>query len=275
MRRTYLLVLAVALAACGSDPGPAEVAAEFHALRVAGDDRAVYAMLTDADRSAIAPEAFPTELPTPLMLELLGWGDARLDTAALLDAGGDTARVALRMEGGEVDTLRLVASRSTETVAWLFDRDRVEWRVSMQLDAWARLDSLAAAMDGEAGAMDSTAVARAADYLAAVERLPELARPTDVDAARSLLQAAAVARGLDIELRRAEAVSGTPFIEGHVTNPSERRINTLRLLVRDAAGDEESVELWDIAPGGRVSVWRITRLGHGPLAHEVAAIRIF
>lgn len=276
MRRTTLFTLMIpVLAACGSDPGPAEVAQQFHTLRVDGNDRAVYAMLTDADRAAVPAEAFPTELPTPLMLELLGWGDAGLDSAAVLDTRADTARVILQVEGGERDTVRLVASRRSEKVLWLIDRERVDWRVSLRLAEWAVLDSLATALRADAGATDSAAVARAEAYLDVAGRLPSLARATDLDAARSTVRAAAVAEALEIELRRAEAVSGTPFVDGHVANLSERRINTLRLVVADAAGREEVLELWDIPAGGRAPIWRITRLGRGPLTYRVDAIRIF
>ncbi|MDX1673850.1 MAG: hypothetical protein R3314_03515 [Longimicrobiales bacterium] len=274
MRRTLWLI--VALAACaGPDSDPVHVAEEFHSLRVAGDDRGLYALLTEGDRAAVPFASFPTELPTPVMLDLLGWGDATVDSTALVDMTADTARVALHMASGEADTVRLTARREPRKILGLFDRERVTWRVSMRLAELEKIDSLVAYIRSEARATDSTAVEAAERYLMAAEQFPELVRPADLDAANALIRAAEVAEALDIQLRLATANSGVPFVEGRVTNPSGQRINTLEIVVRDATGAEETFELWDIPPNGSVPVWRITRLERGPLSHRVDAIRVF
>ena len=272
MRRTLLLLL-VLTGCAGPDSDPVEVAERFHALRVEGEDRAVYALLTTADRAATPPETFPTELPTSAMLEVLGW-DARLDSAVLAGGAADTARVALFLADGERDTLRLVATHDPQDL-WLFERDRVTWRVSMRLAERAMVDSLATLVQENEGTVDSASIDQADAYLRSVEGFPEMARPADLDAARALLRAAAVADALEIDVRLAQSIEGVPFIEGRVVNPTDRRINTLTLVVRDATGAEEEVELWDIGPADSTAIWRLTRLERRPLRHRVGRIRVF
>ncbi len=144
----------------------------------------------------------------------------------------------------------------------------------MRLAERARLDSLAATVRGAAGP-DSGAVAAAEMYVQAAERQPDLARDTDMDAARALLRTARVAHALEVRLHMAQSIQGVPFVEGRVVNPTDVRINTLRLIVRDASGVEEPLELWDIAPGAITPVWRLTQLRRGPLTHQVQGLQVF
>lgn len=273
MRRTFWLLLLLAGCA-GPDADPVQVAERFHEARLAGDDPAIHALLTAADRRAIPLASFPAQLPSDVMLELLGWRDAEADSAALLGARADTATVVLYVEGGQRDTLRLVATHEPGKLL-IFDRDRVTWRVSMRLAERARLDSLAAAVRTRTGATDSAAVAAAEAYIGAAESYPELSSATALDAAEALLRTAEVARALEVELHMARSIQGVAFVEGSVANPSGTRINTLRLIVRDADGREEPLELWDIGPGDRAPIWRLTRLRRGPLAYGVEQIQVF
>lgn len=275
MRWTLALPL-LALAACaGPDSDPVKVAEEFHENRVEADDREMYALLTEADRAAVPFESFPGKLPTPVMLNMLGFDDAPLDSANLVDTVEDTAHVALFMANGEQDTLQLVATREPREILWVIPAERVTWRVSMRLAELARIDSLATFIRTEARATDSTAVAAAEAYLRGAQQHPALGRPADIDAARGLLRAAEVANALQIEVRRATANSGVPFIQGQIENPTDERINTISLVVRDATGAEEEFELWDIPPGGSTPIWRITRLERPPLTYRIQQIRVF
>lgn len=273
MRRTFWLV--VALAGCaGADSDPVDVAERFHTLRIEGDDRGVYALLTEADRAAFPLEAFPTELPSVVMMDLLGWGDAQADSASLLSAENDTAAVVLHVAGDERDTVRLVAIHAPLGF-WRFELDRVRWRVSLGLAEAALLDSLAAAVGEGARPTDSAAVRHAEAYVQTAERFPDHARPADLATARSLVETAAVAEALRIQLRITQTIDGVHFVEGRIQNPTGRRVNTLILAVRDASGDEEEFELWGVPSGGSTPIRRITRLQREPLTHRVARIQLF
>lgn len=273
MRRTLLLLLVFAGCA-GPDSDPVDVAERFHALRVEGDDPGMYALLTDADRAAISPEGFPTQLPSRVMADVMGWGDAPVDSAALLRSGNDTAAVLLHIAGDQKDTLQLAATHHPRDLL-VFEMDRVRWRVSMGLAERATLDSLAAIVREESRPTDSAAVAVARTYIEAAEEHPEYARPADLDAARSLLRAASVAEALEIDVRLSETIDGVPLVVGRVANPTEQRINTLVFTVRDATGAEESFELWDIGPGESQDVRLISLLSRGPVTHWVERIRVF
>lgn len=273
MRRTLCLLL-VLVGCAGPDSDPLEVAERFHAMRLAGDDPGIYALLTDADRAAFPLEAFPAELPASAMLELLGWGEAALESASLLSARGDTAAVVLQVAGGARDTLQLVAIHDPFRL-WLYERDRLRWRVAMGLSERALVDSLATLVRADPRAMDSEAVARAKAYLEAAERYPSVAKPGDVEAAGSLLRRAAVADALVIELRMAEALGGVPLVEGQIRNPSARQVSTLSLVVRDAAGREEKVEFWKLGPSSDTPVRQLTGLRKGPLTYRIERIQVF
>lgn len=273
MKRAFWLLLVLAGCA-GPDSDPVEVAERFHALRLTGDDPGIYALLTEGDRAAFPLEAFPADLPASAMLELLGWGDAAVESASLLGTRGDTASVVLQVAGGARDTLRLVAMHDPFRL-WLYERDRLRWRVSMGLAEQALLDSLAILVRAAPRAMDDAAVARAEAYLDAAGRYPDMARAGDVQAAGSLLRRAAVARALVIDLRMAEALGGVPLVEGRIRNPSEREVSTLSLIVRDAAGTEEKVELWNLAAGSTTPVRQLTGLRKGPLTPRIERIQVF
>ena len=273
MKRAFWLLLVLGGCA-GPDSDPVDVAERFHALRVAGDDPGLYALLTDADRAAFPLAAFPADLPAGAMLELLGWGKAAVESASLLSTRGDTAAVVLQVAGGGRDTLRMVATHDPFRL-WLFERDRRRWRVSMGLAERALIDSLATLVRADARATDRGAVARAEAYLEAAGRYPAMARPADIEAAASLLRRASVAGALLIELRMAEALGGVPLVEGRVRNPTERRVSTLSLMVRDAAGREEKVELWNVAPASTTPVRQLTGLRTGPLTYRIDRIQVF
>lgn len=273
MRR--MLWLLIVLAGCsGPDADPVDVAARFHALRVDGDDPGMHALLTATDRAALPLEAFPAAVPPGLALKLFGWGSARLDSASLLSAGRDTTAVVLHVEGAAKDTLRLVATRRPRNFLGL-ERDRVRWRVSIGLAERALLDSLATGMRADDHAPDSATVAQANAYLRAAERHPLMARPADVEAARSILRRALVADALRVDLRVDRTISGARFVGGQVENPTKRRVATLRLIVRDAAGSEERVDLWDVPPGGATPVWHLTRLQDGPITYRFEQIQVY
>lgn len=273
MTRAFCLLLVLAGCA-GPDSDPVEVAERFHAMRLAGDDPGIYALLTDADRATFPLEAFPADLPASAMLELLGWGEAAVESASLLTTRGDTAAVVLQVAGGARDTLRLVASHDPFRL-WLYERDRLRWRVAMGLAEQALLDSLATVVRADPRAMDDAAVARAEAYLEAAGQYPAMARPGDVQAAASLVRRAAVARSLVIELGMVEALGGVPLVEGRIRNPTEREVSTLSLIVRDAAGIEEKVELWNLAAGSTTSVRQLTSLRKGPLTPRIERIQVF
>ena len=272
MRRTFLLLLALAGCA-GPDSDPVDVAQRFHASRLAGDDPGIYALLTEADRAAFPLEAFPAGLPAGAVVELLGWGDAAVDSASLLGTEGDTAHVLLEIAGGGRDTLRLVAFHDPLRV-WRFERDRLRWRVSMGLAERAMVDSLGALVRADGGAMDAAAVERAEAYLAAAERFPGMASAADLEAAASVLRRATLAGALRVELRLAQALRGVPFLEGRVHNPTGKQVATLRLIVTDAGGAEEKVELWNVAPGS-TPVRQLTGLRREPLTFRFDRIQVY
>jgi hypothetical protein len=273
MRHTAWLL--VALAACASpDSDPIEVAERFHALRMAGDDGGVHALLTEADRAAVPLHAFPDALPAGAARQLLSRLQEGAASASLLGTGSDTAAVVLQGAGGGQDTVRLVAS-SHPLKLWRYERDRVRWRVSMGLAEHVLLDSLAARMRAHADATDADAVERAEAYLRTAELHPELARPADVAEASALVRTASAVQALRPELRLTRAISGTPFLEGQVRNPTGVHIATVRLMVRDADGAEESLELWDVAPRSSSAVRQLTRLGRPPLTTRVERIQVY
>ena len=273
MRRFSILLLV--LAACaGPDSDPVTVAERFHELRVEGDDRSLYELLARSDRDAFPLDAFPADLPTPVMTDLMGWGTAGADSAFLLTRQADTATVRLYVQGGRQDTIRLVATREPRGIG-PFEWERIRWHVSLGLPEYALLESLAAAIGPDAQPTDSASVARAEAYLRAASVHPEYARLHDLDAARSLVRAAAVAEALQVELGLAETIDGVHFVEGSIRNPTDRRVNTLVLTVRDAAGDEESFEMWGVPAGDARSIWWITRLERGPLTARVKRIQVF
>lgn len=270
-----LALLPLVLAACAApDSDPVHVAEQFHALRIAGDDRGIHVLLTEADRAAFPLEAFPAGLPSSAVTELLGWGDARVDSASLLSREGDTAAVLLRVEGGGRDTVRLVATHDPIRL-WRYEIERVHWRVSMRLAEQAQVDSLAVLMREASGDTPGARVERAEAYLHAARLYPDMSRPADVDAATSLLRTAEVAGALRIELHMAESLRGVPFVEGRIANPTDRRVATLRLMVRDARGIEERLELWDVPAGGSTPIRQLTGLRQGPLTYQVERIQVF
>lgn len=273
MRRMFWLVLVLAGCA-GADSNPVRVAERFHTLRVSGDDRGIHALLTDADRAAIPVEAFPDALPARLALELLSWTNTRLDSASLLGIESDTAAVVLHVSNGAPDTLRLLA-RHAPLRLWRFERDRVRWRVSMALAERAVLDSLATAVRTDIGGRRPATVEHARAYLRIAERNPAVARPADLEAARSLVRRATVAEALRVDVRVAESFTGALYVAGEVENPTRSRVATLRLIVRDAAGAEQQVELWDIAPGETAPIWQMTKLRKGELTHRLEPVQVF
>jgi len=274
MRRTFWLLLVLAGCA-GPDSDPIEVAERFHALRVAGDDRGIHALLTEGDRVAVPLDVFPDGLPSGAARLLLG----RLDpggtsSASLLSAEGDTAAVLLSGAEGNQDTLRLVATADPFKL-WRYERDRVRWRISLGLAERALLDSLAALVHVDASPTDPVAIERAETYLRSAELYPELARPTDVAAAGSLLRAATVVEELEVELHMTRSIGGVPFLEGRVRNPTDARIATVRLIVRDAGGAEEQIELWDVGPRSSTSIRQLTELRRTPLTSRVDRIQMY
>jgi nitroreductase len=272
VRRIAWLLLP--LAACaGPDSDPVKVAEEFHALRLAGDDRGIHALLTEADRAAMPLESVPADLPAGLAAELIG-GETSLESTRLLSAERDTAAVVLRFSGGDPDTLHLVATHDPIAVFSL-ELDRVRWRVSMGLAEWALIDSLATALHANTDPTRVDAVERATAYLAAAERHPRMARPADLASARSTIREAAVAEALNIDLEVTESFMGTRFVSGRIENPTPQRVATLRLMVTDKAGQEERVELWDIAPSGTTPVSRLTQLDKGRLTHRLERIQVY
>lgn len=273
MRRTFWLLL-VLVGCAGPDSDPVDVAERFHALRMAGDEYGIHALLAEADRAAVPIDVFPAGLPAGAARALLGQTHALSASASLLSTRGDTAAVLLPLAGGGQDTVRLVATNDPLRLPG-FEWSRVRWRVSVGLAERMRLDSLAALVRADASATDPAVVERAEAYLRAAERYPALARPADVAAAGSLLRTAAVADALGIELRMTESLRGVAFLEGEVRNPTPTRIATLRLIVRDAAGAEERLELWDVAPGSNTAVRQLTRLRRAPLTQRVERIQVY
>lgn len=274
MRRIILLLLMLAGCA-GPDSDPVEVAERFHAVRAAGDDRGIHELLTESDRAAVPLASFPAGLPAGITMELFAWSDVQLDSASLLSAVGDTATVALHVANLGRDTVRLLATHHPRKLLGLFEMDRVRWRVAMGLAEKALLDSLATALRAHDGAVHADAVEQAELYLAAAERHPAVAHPADLDVARSTVRRAAVAEALGIELRVAESFTGTRFVMGQVDNPSRSRVATLRLILTDAAGAEERLELWDIEPGASQRVRELTHLGTGRVTHRLERIQVF
>ncbi len=271
-RMSWLLPV---LAGCaGADGSPVRVAERFHARLAAGDDGGVHALLTEEDRVAIPLEAFPDALPPGLTLALFAWGEGRLESASLLSEKGDTALVVLHAADGAPDTLRLRATHDPIGL-WRFKLDRVRWRVALGLAERALLDSLAAAMRANAEASATAGVEQAEAYLRVAERNPALADPAELSAARSMVRRAAIAEALAIELRVVESFTGATVIEGRIENPTGTRIRTLRLIVRDGAGAEERVDLWEIAPGATTPVRQMTRLRTGPVTYRLERIQAF
>jgi hypothetical protein len=263
------------LAACGApDSDPVRAAERFHERRIAGDDAAVHALLTAPDQAVVPMDVFPGALPPRLARKVAGAGRGPLDSASLLRGDGDTATVVLHLAGEPPDTLRLHAAREPGRL-WRLERERVHWRVALGVAEQARLDSLAAAVRSRDGAVDEDAVEKARAYLAAAERHPGMARSADLDAARSTLRRAEGVAALRIDLRVVDTFTGSRFIEGRVANPAGTPISTLTLVVRDAAGAEEPVEVWNLAAGGTTSVRQITRLRPGPLTHRFDRIQVF
>jgi hypothetical protein len=263
------------LAACGApDSDPVRAAERFHDRRIAGDDAAVHALLTAPDQAAVPMNVFPGALPPRLARKVAGAGRGPLESAALLRADADIATVVLQPAGEPPDTLRLHAAREPGRL-WRFERDRVRWRVALGVAEQARLDSLAAAVRLRDGAVDEHAVEQARAYLAVAERHPGMARSADLDAARSTLRRAEGVAALRVELRVVDTFTGSRFIEGRVANPTGTPINTLMLVVRDAAGAEEPVELWSLAAGGTAAVRQITRLRPGPLTHRFDRVQVY
>lgn len=274
MRQFSCLLLLLVAGCAGPDADPVEVAERFHAVRLAGDDAGIHGLLTETDRAAIPLEAFPAALPPRLALELLGWGEARLDSATLLSATRDTALVVLHVAGVGQDTLQLIAARDPRKL-WRFEMDRVRWRVSIGVAERALLDSLATAMRATPRDSHEAAVERAKAYMDAAEGRTALVRPADLEAARSILRKAAIGDALRIDLRLTESFTGTRLLAGRIENPTGSRVATLRLVVQDAAGEEEHVELWDIAPGATAPVSQLTRLRKAPLSHRMERIQVF
>ncbi|MEJ2502850.1 MAG: hypothetical protein P8177_05965 [Gemmatimonadota bacterium] len=270
--RALWCVMLVLVGCAGADSSPVDVAERFHAGRAADDDAAVFALITPSDRAAMPMDSFPAGLPSGLTETLLGWSGVALDSATLADETGDTARVLLHTRAGPPDTVVLVATREPRGIP-LLDLERVTWRVSLRVAERARLDSLAAAMRVDRLTHDE-AVARAEAFGAAAEASPGLARSADVEAARTTLRRARVAAALGIDLRVAESFMGTRFIQGRVRNPTDGRIATLRLHVRDAGGEEQWVDLWNVAAGG-TDVRELTHLRPGPVSVRLEEIRLY
>jgi hypothetical protein len=274
MRRLAFPALMLLAGCGGGDPDPVRVAERYHELRRTADDRGLHALLTEADREALPLERFPAELPPALARDLLGWGEAAADSAALLSQAGDTAEVVLYVEGGGRDTLRLIATRESRKLL-LWETEDTRWRVSLALTERARIDSLAGAMRAAGDRPDEAAAGAAQAYLEAAGAHPDLARLPDVEAARYRLRSSRVAEALEVDLHRTTSITGAPYVEGRVSNPTDERVATVELVVRDAAGAEETVELWTIEPGAQAPVRRLTRLGSGPLTHRVGRIQVF
>jgi hypothetical protein len=273
MRHTAWLL--VVLAACASpDSDPIEVAERFHALRMAGDHGGVHTLLTEADRAAVPLHAFPDALPAAAARQLLSRLQEGAASASLLSTGSDTAAVVLQGAGGGQDTVWLVASAQPLRL-WRYERDRTRWQVSMGLAEHLLLDSLAARVSAHADPADADAVERAEAYLRTAELHPALARPAVVAQATALVRTASVVQALRPELRLTRAISGTPFLEGQVLNPTGVHIATVRLIVRDADGAEESLELWDVAPRSSAAVRQLTRLSSTPLTSRVERIQVY
>lgn len=273
MRRMFWLLL-VLVGCAGPDSDPIEVAERFHALRVAGDDAGIHALLTEADRTAVPLDVFPDALPSGAARLLLGGLGTDVASAWLLSTAGDTAAVVLQDAGGGQDTLRLLATPDPLRL-WRYERDRVRWRISMGLAERALLDSLAALVRADASAIDPAGVERAEAYLRAAELHPAMARSPDVADARSLLRMARVVEAVRVELGITRSIGGVPFLEGRVRNPTDTRIATLRLIVRDADGTEELLELWDVGPRSSTSVRQLTTLRRGPFTNRVERIQVY
>lgn len=272
--RTRLWLLLVLAGCAGPDADPLKVAERFHERRAVVDDAAVHALLTAADQAAVPVDAFPAGLPPRLALKLANPGPAALDSLELLAAGDDSAFVVLHVPGGAPDTLRLVAERERRTVLGL-ERERVRWRVSVGVAEHVRVEALAAAMRATAGAADTAAVEHARAFLTAAGRHPGMARLADMEAARTTVRRAETAAALRVDLRATQSFTGSLFVEGRVENPSRSRISTLRLVVRDAAGAEERIELWNLAPGSALAVRQISRLRPGPVTHRIETLHVF
>lgn len=273
MRRISLLLL-VLMGCAGSDGDPVEVAERFQARLLDRDDAAAHALLTGTDRTVVPLDAFPDALPRGVALTVFAWGESRLDSASLVRREHDTAAVALKLANGTRDTLRLRATHDPITL-WRFELDRVRWRVSLGLAERALLDSLATVMHANADVSDIAGAEQAKAYLRVADRYPAQARLSDRATARSLVRSVAVAEALGIDLRVTESFTGATVIDGRIENPSGARIRTLRLIVRDEAGEEETVELWEIEPGSTTPVRRATRLRPGAVTHRVERIQVF
>jgi hypothetical protein len=273
--RARLWPLLVVAACAGPDSDPVKLAERFHERRLAGDDATVHALLTAADRAAAPLDAFPGALPQRLARRVTAAGHAALESASLVRREGDTAIVVLHLAGAPSDTVRLVATHDPRGIG-PFERTRVRWQVALGVAEHALVDSLAAAVRAADGAVDVGAVEQARTFLAAAERHPGMARPADLDAARSTLRRAEGVAALRVELRVVEAFTGSSrFIEGRVANPTAMPISTLTLVVRDAGGGEDLVELWNLAGGGVAQVRQITRLRPGSLTHRPHRAQIF
>lgn len=116
---------------------------------------------------------------------------------------------------------------------------------------------------------------RAEAYLRTAALYPEMARPADMAAAGSLLRTATVVGALRVELGITRSIQGAPFVEGRVRNPIDTHIATVRLIVRDAAGTEEQLELWDVGPRSSTPVRQLTELRRTPLTNRVERIQVY
>ena len=269
-----LTCLVVVLAGCaGPEANPVKVAERFHALRADGDDRGMHEMFTEADRAAMPLASFPSELPRRLTNEILGWSGVPLDSSRLIEEAGDTARVVLFAGAVAPDTVRLVATRRPSRIP-LLDLEKVSWKVSLRVAERGRLDSLAAALHMD-GLRHEELVARARAYAAVADSYPELAQPGDVRVARTALRRDEVARSLGVELRVAESFMGTHYIQGRVRNPTRSRVAILRLRVKDAGGEEQRVDLWDVAAAGATTVREFTQLRPGPVTYSLERIQLY
>ncbi|MFW6079578.1 MAG: hypothetical protein ACODAE_08155 [Gemmatimonadota bacterium] len=263
------------LAGCaGSDGSPVAAAKTFHERLLARDDAGAHALLTEADRGAVPLAAFPDSLPDGIAMTLFAWSEAPLDSAALLRSDGDTAAVVLYLAERRPDTLRLVATNDPIGVAG-YELDRVRWRVAAGIAERMLLDSLAAAMRTRAEASSTAGVEEATAYVEAAERHPARASPADLDAARRLVRRAAVARELRVELRVTETFTGSTVIDGRIENPTRHRIGTLRLIVRDDAGGDDSIVVWGIDPDAAVPIQQVTGLDVGRPTHRVEEIQVY